>query len=144
LIARDTARTPAEIKEIIQKTAEDQVGDPAEDTPGWDQYYGWGRINAYEAFTYNPTGLEDNRLVEFNIYPNPVKGYLKCTWNPQLLSVHRICLYSSLGQQVMLIRVDKDNAGVISIDLSGQNEGLYLVEMDGEVGRLVRKVLVMR
>jgi len=27
--------------------AQDQVGDPAEDTPGWDQFYGFGRINAF-------------------------------------------------------------------------------------------------
>ena len=26
--------------------AEDQVGDPTEDTPGWDQFLGYGRINA--------------------------------------------------------------------------------------------------
>jgi len=27
--------------------AHDQIGDPAEDTPGWDKYYGWGKIDAY-------------------------------------------------------------------------------------------------
>lgn len=35
--------TPAQVRDIIQKTADD-LGDP-----GWDQYYGWGRVNLYKA-----------------------------------------------------------------------------------------------
>ncbi|TVQ76093.1 MAG: T9SS C-terminal target domain-containing protein [Flavobacteriales bacterium] len=49
LKAQDTSRTPAQIRAIIESTAEDQVGNPIEDTPGWDQYYGHGRINAFRA-----------------------------------------------------------------------------------------------
>ncbi|QQR86650.1 MAG: S8 family serine peptidase [Flavobacteriales bacterium] len=37
------------IRSILMATADDQVGDPAEDTPGWDQYHGAGRLNAYAA-----------------------------------------------------------------------------------------------
>ena len=52
LLAQDSSRTPAQIKSIIETTAQDQVGLPSEDTPGWDQYYGYGRINAYRALNY--------------------------------------------------------------------------------------------
>lgn len=38
-----------EIRCILRETAEDQVGDPTEDTPGWDQFYGHGLVDAYEA-----------------------------------------------------------------------------------------------
>jgi subtilisin family serine protease len=38
--------TPAQVQDIIQQAAEDQVGRPAEDTPGFDVYHGWGRVNA--------------------------------------------------------------------------------------------------
>jgi len=34
---------------ILKNTAEDQVGRPTEDTPGFDIYHGWGRINAARA-----------------------------------------------------------------------------------------------
>jgi Subtilase family len=34
-----------QIYDLLRQGAEDQVGDPAEDTPGWDPYYGWGRVN---------------------------------------------------------------------------------------------------
>ncbi len=37
--------TPAQVKNIIELGAEDQVGRPTEDTPGFDIYHGWGRIN---------------------------------------------------------------------------------------------------
>jgi len=41
--------TNEEVRQILQETAEDQVGPPGEDTVGWDQYMGWGRVNAYQA-----------------------------------------------------------------------------------------------
>ena len=34
------------MEQLLEATAEDGVGNPAEDTPGWDQYYGYGRLNA--------------------------------------------------------------------------------------------------
>jgi subtilisin family serine protease len=41
--------TCAEVKEILESTADDTVGPSWEDTPGWDPYMGWGRINAANA-----------------------------------------------------------------------------------------------
>jgi subtilisin family serine protease len=41
--------TAQQIKTIITRSAEDEVGGPSEDTPGWDKYYGWGRLNAARA-----------------------------------------------------------------------------------------------
>ncbi|MBD3299401.1 MAG: S8 family serine peptidase [candidate division Zixibacteria bacterium] len=37
--------TPAEIRELMRAAADDQVGRVSEDTPGFDHYHGWGRIN---------------------------------------------------------------------------------------------------
>ena len=41
--------SPDSVRHIIQSTADDTVGLPGEDVLGWDQYYGWGRINAKRA-----------------------------------------------------------------------------------------------
>ncbi|MBN1757990.1 MAG: S8 family serine peptidase [Chitinispirillaceae bacterium] len=49
LLAKNPTLTPAQIKEILHQSAEDQVGDPSEDTKGWDKYFGYGRLNAYNA-----------------------------------------------------------------------------------------------
>ena len=52
LLSQKPSRTAAEVKEIIISTAKDQVGDSREDKPGWDKYYGYGRVDAYSALTY--------------------------------------------------------------------------------------------
>jgi subtilisin family serine protease len=49
MLARDPALTPDEVREVLTSTAEDQVGPPAQDTPGRDDFFGYGRANAYRA-----------------------------------------------------------------------------------------------
>ncbi len=65
----DMTKTPDEIREIIQNSAEDQVGNPAEDTPGYDKFYGFGRINAFQALlaTQNPNTLKAQFTVSNNL-----------------------------------------------------------------------------
>ena len=41
--------TPAQVRDLIQDTAQDQVGNPSEDTAGFDTYMGYGRANAHQA-----------------------------------------------------------------------------------------------
>ena len=36
-----------EVRHLIRSGAEDEKGDPAEDTPGFDIYHGWGRTNMH-------------------------------------------------------------------------------------------------
>lgn len=47
MLAYNPTLTPTQVRTIIENTADDLVGDPAEDTPGWDKYMGHGRINAH-------------------------------------------------------------------------------------------------
>jgi subtilisin family serine protease len=49
LLSQNPSLTPEQIRTILRESADDQVGDPSEDTPGWDRYYGAGRLNAYKA-----------------------------------------------------------------------------------------------
>jgi len=46
LLAQDASRTPAQLRSIIESSADD-LG-----TAGWDAYFGYGRVNAYRAVTY--------------------------------------------------------------------------------------------
>ena len=64
LLAQDSTRTPDDIRNILQTTAEDKGGS------GWDQYYGWGLVDAYAALTYAPAvsiTLTTDGLVEFGV-----------------------------------------------------------------------------
>ena len=38
-----------QIYDWFKQGAEDQVGNPSEDTPGRDDFHGWGRLNAYRS-----------------------------------------------------------------------------------------------
>lgn len=64
LLAQDRTRQPDDIKKILKETARDGIGDPYEDKTGWDPYYGWGRVDAYAALTYNGTTIIDNKSTD--------------------------------------------------------------------------------
>lgn len=49
LLAVNHNLTPDQIRDVIRYSADDQVGPPEEDTPGYDLYYGYGRINCLRA-----------------------------------------------------------------------------------------------
>jgi subtilisin family serine protease len=70
LISQNPDITPDVVTQIIESTAEDQVGEPAEDTKGYDKYYGFGRINAYKALLKGEelkTGKKPKALVNKEI-----------------------------------------------------------------------------
>jgi subtilisin family serine protease len=57
--------TNAEVRQILIDSAEDQVGPPGEDTPGWDPYMGYGRVNARRALELAaPDTLHDDMEAE--------------------------------------------------------------------------------
>jgi thermitase len=53
LISQNPSRTLEDLQNIIIATAQDKIGDPKEDTDGWDEYMGYGRIDCYLALTFN-------------------------------------------------------------------------------------------
>ncbi len=57
--------TASEIRGIIESTADDQVGKPSEDTPGWDPYHGHGLIDVNGAVS-SALGLGNTN--QFTIY----------------------------------------------------------------------------
>jgi len=64
LLAQNMKRTSDDLTKIITFTAKDLVGDPREDKPGWDQFYGFGRVDSYAALTYEvPDKIEDDKEI---------------------------------------------------------------------------------
>ena len=51
LLAKDPSLNAASLRDVIDATADDGVGHDAQDAPGWDPYYGYGRINCFRALT---------------------------------------------------------------------------------------------
>jgi len=126
LLAQNPELTPAQIKDLLQSTAEDLVGDPAEDTPGWDQYYGFGRINAHNALLQlSGVSSKDNKNQKFVVYPNPNNGII----NLNLLSAPGnnsvVTIINSLGQTVYQNEI-KDQISTIHIS---RVPGIYFIKV---------------
>ena len=51
LVGQDPTLTHDQVYDLLKAGAEDQVGAPAEDLPGRDNYMGWGRLNARRSVT---------------------------------------------------------------------------------------------
>lgn len=123
LLAQDTSRSAADIREILQATAEDQVGDPAEDTPGFDIYYGYGRVNAHQALLYSsidpvdPSHTDDLPLL---LFPNPARDYLYIQGATPEGTVE---VYNGLGQNALSLHPGPSG----EVDVSALPDGWYLV-----------------
>ncbi len=123
LLLAQQARTPDEIRQVIRNTAEDQVGDASEDTAGFDDFFGYGRINAYRALsslmvdTDEPLNTDD-----LLIFPNPVAkdqilevSIKSKTWNDYTLK-----LMDASGRLVRQSQTPR-------IDVSRLQSGLYTI-----------------
>jgi thermitase len=80
LLAQDKTRKPDDIRRLIETNAEDMVGD-SQDEPGWDKYYGYGRLNAYRALSNEALAIK-KQTPPTNIpylYPNPANHVVYLT-----------------------------------------------------------------
>lgn len=137
LLAQDNNMTPAQIKSIIEVSAEDQVGDPAEDTPGWDQYYGHGRINAYNALlsvSVNDLNSEEDIL---SVFPNPAQREFTITFPAETQQIEII----NLQGQVVL---QKKTFGETSFSDHLSGNGTYIIRITTSKNTIAKKFIVNR
>jgi thermitase len=129
--------TVDQIRNILRNTAEDQIGNPLEDTFGWDQYYGAGRVNAYNALSYVQSLSNENFMYhnDITIYPNPVKEtlYFKSLVNPNIFNVS---IYDITGRLVN--EYYKVNT---SIDVSQLKNGVYILIINYDKNRIIKKFI---
>lgn len=94
--------TPAQVKTILQNTADDRVGNFAEDAVGWDQYYGYGRINAPRALSAIVTSNVPAKATAagLQLFPNPAHGAVTVRVTDTRLLQQDIQLFNGLGQLV--------------------------------------------
>ncbi len=70
-----------EAQAVLESTADDEVGIPGEDTPGWDRYMGWGRINLYEAVLAAGIGGPCDLTVALSNYPSEAEPGTSLTFD---------------------------------------------------------------
>ena len=134
LKAEDPSLTPAQIKNIIEETAEDQTGDPLEDVAGVDIYYGHGRVNAYNALSSLTAGINNNEKLSLQIYPNPSEGVINISGSNYPLEVS---VYNTLGQ---IIKEETLTGSNSSITLN--KSGIYFIKVKEGNNEVSKKVII--
>ncbi|NOX36291.1 MAG: S8 family serine peptidase [Calditrichaeota bacterium] len=142
LLAQDNSRTPDDIRAIIRNTAEDQVGDSLEDTPGWDPYYGYGRINAYNALTYAYTAINESEdlpsvasiLTLQQNYPNPFNASTTIQYTLYRSTRILVSVYDVLGRRIREIVNDYQSPGEYRIDFDAKDlsGGIYYLVVEAD------------
>jgi thermitase len=138
LIAQDPSRTPSQIKSIIEKASMDKVGNPTEDTPGWDQYYGYGRINAYNALA-SPAIISavDSQDNDFTVFPNPTDQNFMIIFPP---STRQIQIFNLLGESVEVKNIEQQTSQHFQLE----GNGIYYVQIDTGGLKTVKKLIVSK
>ena len=134
-----------QIRTILEESSEDQVGD-SDDTIGWDQYYGHGRINAYNALTHSTLSINDIDVLNDNIvlYPNPTSNNNLLRVRGMDNGIHEINIYNNLGQLINKNEITVDNL-IASILIENLKSGLYYINIKNKLNNaIVMKKLIIK
>lgn len=140
MLAVDNTLTPSLIKSIIESTAQDLVGDPSEDTPGWDQYHGWGRINAYAALQQTVSVKNAQQKNTFSIFPNPANSTVNIS-TKEILNDASIQVSDVTGKTVLTINKLAPSSH-FSIPVVNLTKGVYFVQLQSNNKSSTQKLII--
>ena len=142
LLAQESNRSPDDIRTIIRNTAEDQVGNLSEDILGFDNYYGYGRINAHQALNQLQVDLSEVNIEssKVSIFPNPSSGYI---FVKSTKTYNEINITNIFGSQLYRKELTT-NSNSFKVDVSAFPKGIYLVNILGRDGKNItsKKVII--
>jgi len=151
LLAIDPSLTVTELREILQSTAADQVGRPAEDVAGWDVYHGHGRLDALAALVQLTTATESGPAGAAAIalsptYPNPSRDHATVAVTLQAAQPVLVEVFDALGRRVAVAHDGPLGAGTqtLALPTGGLPAGTYLVRATADAGAASRLVTVGR
>lgn len=131
LLSINPALTVNEIRNVLQQSSQDQVGDSF-DTVGWDQYYGYGRINAFNAISNvilsNSEYYTQSKKIQ--LFPNPIKNDDSLTIvgldSEKRINLKIISLEGKIIQEINEIKTN----GSFKLQATNLQKGIYFVEID--------------
>jgi len=141
LWAQDRGRTVADIEHLLTATADDEVGNPAEDTQGWDPFHGYGRLNAWRALKgdMSPKATTENVL---DVFPVPATSVLNVQMPMQEASAVTLVLYDMRGCMVMQHHLPEQRILNVQLSVEGVPPGMYLLNITSKNHRWSRKIVV--
>jgi subtilisin family serine protease len=136
LIAQTPTITHKEVKELIEKTANDRVGDQKEDIVGRDNYYGNGRINAYEALAVHHEDAFVLNEEDLLVFPNPAIDFITIHFP---LETELIQVFNSFGVKVFEHR----NSDQIEESITLDENGVFFVQVSARGQKVSKKVVIL-
>ena len=126
--------TPSEIKLHIEQSADDQTGNPSEDSPGWDKYYGHGRINAGKTLSVlTGTNYKIAKTANFTITKNYIDNRVSVNINTP--SEH-LLVFNATGQIVHASNI----SGKETVSFSLPQRGVYLIQLSSDNQKSIKKI----
>ncbi|HSI90355.1 MAG TPA: T9SS type A sorting domain-containing protein, partial [Adhaeribacter sp.] len=99
---------------------------------------------AHSVRTNSPTGISDDAAAALvNVFPNPTNGIFNVTYSPKAGEAASVVVYNMLGEKVIAKDL-KGNAGQLSLDLSGQAAGFYLMNMQLGDKIVIKKISLVK
>ena len=145
LKGQDSTQTVDDIRFNFENTSEDGVGDPSEDIIGWDQYYGFGRVNAMEALNFsvaNTTQLKNP--IKASIFPNPTTTEFTIQLEPTTYHFYQIQLLDARGAILKNILSANLSAGIhhLPVNTTNLSNGFYYITIQSDGHTLTKKLTV--
>ena len=130
LLSVNASLTVTQIKLILQQSSQDLVGDSL-DTAGWDQYYGFGRVNAGNAITNvllsNTEYYKESKNLK--IFPNPINSKNLFTISGLELNTNYNIDIVSLDGKIVKKLSNINTNGNYEIEVENIQSGVYLVNI---------------
>jgi len=154
----DPSLTASQVRSFLTAGAEDQVGPPSEDTPGWDEYFGNGRVNlraTLEAYLATVVAAPEvgagARDLALSVDPNPSRAGTTVSFSMDAMDWVKLTLYDVSGRHVRTLVDGIRAAGAYRVRWDGTeaNEtaaapGIYFARIE-TLGRTeTTKVTLMR
>jgi len=98
--------------------------------------------NWFETAKAPITAIEINKLSDFQIYPNPAKGFVTIETNNLNSELQYVSFYNTSGQVVKQFKIME--TGTLRIDISDLKEGFYIVELKKKNGDCVTDKLIVK
>jgi hypothetical protein len=100
-------------------------------------YYRVKQVDFDGKYTHSPIASVSVETKEITIYPNPSNGVFILNYSNNKKTETKYFVYNSLGELILQSSISKDENSSL-INLSNKPEGVYFVNVEGEVIRIVK------
>jgi len=128
---------PDEIKALLIASSNDEIGRNNQDLPGWDKYYGYGRIDAGKALTILESDGVPREEFELVVYPIPSNGFVSVSGILESFTTLQIRLFDITGRTIRGYRLNPESRNLaLDFDFSDLRSGVYFLSINN--GRRVQ------